>query len=702
MVMAFPNEQTVPSPSNQKHDHSQKNAKGIGNYTFQQNLGKGSMGKVKLGVHIVTGAKVAVKIVPRANLQLVGMNTAGKTPKQIAKEYAREENREMRTTREAHMMMLLRHPNIVQLKDLVVAGRYFYIMMDYVNGGQLLHYIVKRNRLSEKRSCHFARQIVSALDYMHRNSIVHRDLKIENILIDKSGRNIKIIDFGLSNLFCPERQLTTYCGSLYFAAPELLRATPYNGPEIDVWSLGVVIYVMVTGTVPFDDKSMPGLHEKIKRGHVVYPPYLGMECRDLLSRMFITDPARRIIMADIVRHPWLNRKQPPIQNFLPLRKPLKLPLDPHIIELMSKGMNLGTAEEIAMKLEVIVQSPVYKRAAEAIAHQQTIQSRTDACQPIYDDPQSIPAGYHPLISIYHLTEERQAHLSQMTSHAMHHAAGTLSRKSSVESGLSIGGTSSARSSQTSLVFAGETSPSNHRSKPQHISEMPLGQTAIHHAPTASGSMQGHLGVTAAQGFGSQPAASIASTDYLIRIQRWLRSSTSQYQLPTEQEEPEATEVNEVNDLSPTTATTATTTETITSPSFAPANLPTPPDSDDSDHGSGQKSTRSLFKKLSHALLRRGSRRDRHHSQSSQDAPETDLPSRNRAQPSLPISPPQDVLPAQTAAFERKKLPPLPTTASQQPVHRQRSASATSNSTLPNRLGMWLHRSNSFQKTPKAT
>ncbi|OAD70365.1 hypothetical protein PHYBLDRAFT_92242, partial [Phycomyces blakesleeanus NRRL 1555(-)] len=220
---------------------------------------------------------IAVKIVPRANLQL--LSTTNKSPRQIAKERAREDNREMRTIREAHIMMLLRHPHIVGLRDLVINGPYFYILMDHVNGGQLLHYIVKRQRLSESRARLFTRQIVGALDYLHRNSIVHRDLKIENILIDKAGRNVKLIDFGLSNLFSPTSQLSTYCGSLYFAAPELLCATPYNGPEIDIWSLGVVLYVMVTGSVPFDDKSMPGLHEKIKRGEVTYPAHLSPECR---------------------------------------------------------------------------------------------------------------------------------------------------------------------------------------------------------------------------------------------------------------------------------------------------------------------------------------------------------------------------------------------------------------------------------------
>ena len=137
----------------------------------------------------------------------------------------------------------------------------------------MLDYIISHGKLKEKQARKFSRQIVSALDYCHRNSIVHRDLKIENILISKTG-DIKIIDFGLSNLFAPRGHLKTFCGSLYFAAPELLQARAYVGPEVDVWSFGIVLYVLVCGKVPFDDQSMPALHAKIKKGLVDYPNWL--------------------------------------------------------------------------------------------------------------------------------------------------------------------------------------------------------------------------------------------------------------------------------------------------------------------------------------------------------------------------------------------------------------------------------------------
>jgi serine/threonine protein kinase KIN1/2 len=159
------------------------------------------------------------------------------------------------------------------------------MLFEYVYGGQMLDYIISHGKLKEKQARKFARQIASALDYCHRNSIVHRDLKIENILINKNG-DIKIIDFGLSNLFAPRSYLKTFCGSLYFAAPELLQARQYIGPEVDVWSFGIVLYVLVCGKVPFDDQSMPKLHAKIKRGHVEFPPGLSPgEQQDLSSHL---------------------------------------------------------------------------------------------------------------------------------------------------------------------------------------------------------------------------------------------------------------------------------------------------------------------------------------------------------------------------------------------------------------------------------
>lgn len=220
--------------------------------------------------------QVAVKIVPRQSTDEHHSNRD--------RERA-DHSKEIRTAREAAIVTLLNHPYICAMRDVVRTNYHWYMLFEYVNGGQMLDYIISHGRLKEKQARKFGRQIASALDYCHRNSIVHRDLKIENILISKTG-DIKIIDFGLSNLFSPKAQLKTFCGSLYFAAPELLQARQYTGPEVDIWSFGIVLYVLVCGKVPFDDQSMPQLHMKIKKGVVDYPAWLSHGKIRSLSKAF--------------------------------------------------------------------------------------------------------------------------------------------------------------------------------------------------------------------------------------------------------------------------------------------------------------------------------------------------------------------------------------------------------------------------------
>ena len=235
-----------------------------GQWSLGKTIGAGSMGKVKLAKNLETGEQVAVKIVPRQSTD----DHRNDRDRERA-----DHSKEVRTAREAAIVTLLNHPYICAMRDVVRTDYHWYMLFEYVNGGQMLDYIISHGRLKEKQARKFGRQIASALDYCHRNSIVHRDLKIENILISKTG-DIKIIDFGLSNLFSPKSHLKTFCGSLYFAAPELLQARQYTGPEVDIWSFGIVLYVLVCGKVPFDDQSMPQLHAKIKKGVVDYPTWL--------------------------------------------------------------------------------------------------------------------------------------------------------------------------------------------------------------------------------------------------------------------------------------------------------------------------------------------------------------------------------------------------------------------------------------------
>lgn len=247
-------------------------------------------------------------------------------------------------------------------------------------------------------------------------------MKIENILITQSEQ-LKIIDFGLSNVYSPTEQLNTFCGSLYFAAPELLKAKEYTGPEVDVWSFGVVLYVLVCGRVPFDDTNLPALHEKIKSGVVEeYPDHLSKECLDLLSKIFVVNPKERITLSAIQAHPWMSKGyEEPIKNYLPHRQPLES-IDMEIVQGMH-GFGLGQPDVIHAKLQKIVSSAAYQVAALKIDQnfqKKVNEDQTLAAKPrwrrtlstkrkiqVHDDFQSLPAMYDPLVSIYYLVKERK-------------------------------------------------------------------------------------------------------------------------------------------------------------------------------------------------------------------------------------------------------------------------------------------------------
>lgn len=286
----------------------------IGDYQVIRTIGSGSTGKVKLAVNLNSGQKVAVKIISRKYIQEPGKNSK-ETPA----------SRRRRILREAAILNLASHPNIVRLHDLYVTDEYYCMIFEYVDGGQMLDYIISHGKLAEPAARRFFAQLLSAVSYCHANGIVHRDLKIENVLIDGRG-DIKLVDFGLSNFYDPDAKLKTFCGSLYFAAPELLRGIAYTGPEVDVWSLGIILFVLVAGKVPFDDKSLSALHEKIKSGHFTIPQHLSLECQNLLRIMIEVDPQKRATMAEVMAHPWM---QPEREN-LPLssvNSPPPPPLD---------------------------------------------------------------------------------------------------------------------------------------------------------------------------------------------------------------------------------------------------------------------------------------------------------------------------------------------------------------------------------------
>ncbi|KAJ7168311.1 kinase-like domain-containing protein [Mycena crocata] len=191
----------------------------------------------------------------------------------------------------------------------------------------LLDYIIAHGRLRERVARKFARQVGSALAHCHLKGIVHRDIKIENLMLSPTD-DVRIINFGLSAAYDPLGYLHTFCGTSYFPAPEMFTAKPYVGPEVDVWGFGIVLYILVCGKVPFDDQNISALHAKIERGVVDYPAHLGTgaqvefvpgsinivdyftECRDLLSRMLASDHTKRAPLSDVLSHPWMIRGFP--------------------------------------------------------------------------------------------------------------------------------------------------------------------------------------------------------------------------------------------------------------------------------------------------------------------------------------------------------------------------------------------------------
>lgn len=394
--------------------HHHRGRQSIGEWRFVKTVGQGSMGQVKLAENQRTGALCAVKIVPRGG---------GK----------KDESKDIRTLREAAIGSLLHHPNVCKLYEVHAMPNHFYLLFEYVSGGQMLDYIIAHGSLKEKHARKFARSIASALDYCHRNSIVHRDLKIENILISSDG-GIKIIDFGLSNLYNRRSLLKTFCGSLYFAAPELLSAKPYIGPEVDVWSFGIVLYVLVCGKVPFDDESMPALHEMIKRGKVEYPAWLSPECCDILSRMLVVDPTQRASLAEVMNHPWMKRGyDTPIESDVPPRVPIRDPLNPEVLDKIAEFDIFGKRADIEAELRSILDSPDYIRACQhwyslhqpqtrghqrsasahfpSSSHSQSHRhfsldfSLRRSSSVKHDLPDAVNA-YHPLLSMYYLVQEK--------------------------------------------------------------------------------------------------------------------------------------------------------------------------------------------------------------------------------------------------------------------------------------------------------
>ena len=268
---------------NVSHGSSQKteNVPRVGKYSILKTLEKGKFGTVKLAVHVPTGEQVAIKEIDKTK--------TGKFENLF---------------REAQNMKTLDHPNIIKLLQVIETKKSLYLIMEYAEGGDIFTYL-RSGRMQESEAREKFRQIVSAVHYCHQKQIIHRDLKSENILLD-SKNNVKLADFGLSREFVRGDHLETYCGTFAYQAPEIFQRKEYEGPEIDVWSLGVILYELVTDNVPFGDSSATNTKKRVLRGKYRIPSYVSTKCKNLIKKMLVLDPLQRASIDAIMKDEWFN------------------------------------------------------------------------------------------------------------------------------------------------------------------------------------------------------------------------------------------------------------------------------------------------------------------------------------------------------------------------------------------------------------
>lgn len=266
---------------------SEKKKKHVGEYELGRTLGEGAFGKVKLGTNIFTGEQVAIKI--------------------ISGEQTRTKKDILQLERERSILIKMKHPNIVNLIKVVDddAHNRCYLILEYVSGGELFDYIIAHGRLSETDARRFMRQIISAVEYCHSLLVVHRDLKPENLLLDDK-LNIKISDFGLSNVMTPGKKFSTFCGSLHYACPEILKGKEYLGPGVDIWAMGIILYCLVVGRQPWDGNDATELITCILEDGLEIPDGISDGCVNLILSMLRVNEADRISLSAMRHHAWVN------------------------------------------------------------------------------------------------------------------------------------------------------------------------------------------------------------------------------------------------------------------------------------------------------------------------------------------------------------------------------------------------------------
>ncbi|XP_052841947.1 uncharacterized protein LOC128256000 isoform X2 [Drosophila gunungcola] len=264
----------------------------VGYYELEKTIGKGNFAVVKLATNIVTKTKVAIKIIDKTCLN---------------EEYL------SKTFREISILKSLRHPHITRLYEVMESQSMIYLVTEYAPNGEIFDHLVANGRMKEPEAARVFTQLVSAVHYCHLRGVVHRDLKAENVLLDKD-MNIKLADFGFSNHYEEGATLRTWCGSPPYAAPEVFQGLEYDGPKSDIWSLGVVLYALVCGALPFDGKTILELKSRVVLGKFRIPFFMSQECEQLIRNMLVVEPDRRYTIKQIIKHRWLSEWQSEMQE----------------------------------------------------------------------------------------------------------------------------------------------------------------------------------------------------------------------------------------------------------------------------------------------------------------------------------------------------------------------------------------------------
>ena len=256
------------------------------NFKLGKKLGEGRFSIVKLGIHSLTNEPVAIKILDKTKI-------------------AKIEDKE-RINREIKIMKKINHYNITKLYSVIETKYIIYLVQEYVQGKELNDYLYTKGKLSEIEACKFFHQIISGLSYLHHCGIVHRDFKPENILLTGDNKILKIIDFGLGNTYSKNQLLKTGCGSPCYIPPEMIKEEKYHGELTDIWSAGIILYLMLCGTLPFYEEDNQLLYQKILSGDFNIPKYLSEEAKDIIKQILEVDPKKRINFEKIKKHPWFN------------------------------------------------------------------------------------------------------------------------------------------------------------------------------------------------------------------------------------------------------------------------------------------------------------------------------------------------------------------------------------------------------------